>query len=174
MIERYEHFTPRIDPTAWVHPSAVVIGEVEIGARVGVWPTCVLRGDMGLIRIGDETNVQDGTICHDTGDISETLVGRRCTIGHRVVLHGCIVEDECLIGMGAVVMDNARVGRGSLVAAGTLLTPGVEIPPGSLVMGSPGRVVRAVGPRERGMIDNAWRTYVGKLESWRAGRSGPL
>ena len=174
MIERYEQHVPKVDPTAWVHPSAVLIGEVELGPRVGVWPGCVLRGDMGLIRVGADSNVQDGTICHDTGDISETLVGERCTIGHRVVLHGCIVEDEVLVGMGSVVLDNARIGTGSLVAAGTLLTPNVVIPPNSVVMGSPGRVVRSVGPRERAMIDNAWKTYVKKLESWKAGRSGPL
>ena len=114
MIEQYDGHIPRVHPDAWVHDSAVLIGEVDVGARASVWPCAVLRGDMGLVRIGEDTNIQDGTICHDTTDISETLVGARCTIGHRVVLHGCIIEDDVLIGMGAVIMDNVRVGRGSL------------------------------------------------------------
>lgn len=174
MIQRYEDHVPVVDPTAWVHESAVLIGQVELAARVSIWPTAVLRGDMGLVRIGEDTNIQDGTICHDTTDISETLVGARCTVGHRVVLHGCVIEDDVLVGMGSIVMDNVRVGSGSLIAAGTLLPPGKVIPPGSLVMGSPGRVVRPVGPRERAMVENGWRSYARKLSAWQSGKAGPV
>ncbi len=138
----------------------VVIGYVEIGERASVWPTAVLRGDMGLISIGDETSIQDGAICHDTGGRSETRIGKRVTVGHRAILHGCIVEDECLIGMGAIIMDNAVIGRGSLVGAGAVIPPGKIIPPGSVVMGAPGRIVREAGQMERDMIEHGWRAYV--------------
>jgi carbonic anhydrase/acetyltransferase-like protein (isoleucine patch superfamily) len=163
MIEGFDGRTPVIDPGAWVHPSAVVIGEVVLHRGVSVWPTAVLRGDMGLIELGEDTNLQDGAICHDTTDRSITRVGRRVTIGHRAILHGCIVGDDCLIGMGAIVMDNVEVGDGSLVAAGTLLPPGKKIPPGSFVRGSPGRVERPVNDRDREMIDFGWKSYREKL-----------
>jgi len=172
MLQSYEGFQPVVHSTAWVHDMAVLIGEVEVGARASVWPCCVLRGDMGPVRIGEDTNIQDGTICHDTTDLSETVVGARVTVGHRVVLHGCQIEDDCLIGMGSVVMDNVRIGAGSLVAAGSLLIPGRVIPPGSVVMGSPGRVVRRVGETERAMIANGWRSYAKKMAVWKAGRAG--
>ena len=167
MLQDFDGFSPRVDPTAWIHDAAILIGEVEVGPRASVWPTSVLRGDMGVIRIGEDTNIQDGTICHNTAGWSETLVGARCTVGHRVVLHGCMVEDDCLIGMGAVLMDNVRVGSGSLVAAGTLIPPGKVIPPGSFVLGSPGRVLRPVGERERKMIAGGWRSYAKKLAIWK-------
>jgi carbonic anhydrase/acetyltransferase-like protein (isoleucine patch superfamily) len=162
----FDGHNPSVEPTAWVHEAAILIGEVEVRARASIWPTAVLRGDMGVVRIGEDTNIQDGTICHNTSGISETHVGARCTVGHRVVLHGCVVEDDCLIGMGAILMDNVRIGAGSLVAAGTLIPPNKVIPPGSLVMGSPGRVLRSVGQRERQMIDNGWRSYAKKLAIW--------
>ncbi len=160
MIESLDGLDPVIDPTAWVHESAVVIGEVELGPRVSIWPTAVLRGDMGLIRLGADSNLQDGSICHNTDGHSETLVGERVTVGHRAILHGCVVEDDCLIGMGAIVMDNCRIGTGSFIAGGTLLPPGRVIPPGSFVMGSPGRVVRACGEREAKAIAYAAQHYV--------------
>lgn len=174
MVESFDGHRPQVHPEAWVHPSAVLIGQVVVSARASVWPLAVLRGDMGLIAIGEDTNVQDGTVCHDTADLSETRVGARCTIGHRVVLHGCVIEDDCLIGMGSVVMDNARVGAGSLVAAGALLPPGLIVPPGSFVLGAPARVVRPAGPKERAMIENGWRSYARKVERWKAGAGGAV
>ena len=123
MIEALEGLVPVVHPTAWVHPSAVLIGEVELGPNVSIWPTAVLRGDMGLIRFGADSNLQDGAVCHNTSGRSETLIGERVTVGHRAILHGCIVEDDCLIGMGAIVMDNARIGAGSFVAAGAVVPP---------------------------------------------------
>lgn len=169
MIEMFDGHRPRVHPDAWVHASAVLIGQVTVAARASIWPTVVLRGDMGLIAIGEDTNVQDGTVCHDTADHSETRVGARCTIGHRVVLHGCVIEDDVLVGMGSIVLDNARVGAGSLVAAGSLITPGLVVPPGSFVRGAPAVVVRPVGPREQAMIANGWRSYAQKVERWKAG-----
>ncbi len=167
MIESYDGRRPVIHPTAWVHPSAVLIGEVELGPGVSVWPTAVLRGDMGRIVFGAWSNVQDGVICHDTSGLSETIVGERVTVGHRAVLHGCIVEDDCLVGMGAIVMDNARVGAGSFIGAGALVTPNTVVPPGSLVLGVPARVVRPVGERERRAIEHAWAHYRDVVERYR-------
>lgn len=166
MIEAFDGQTPRIAPSAWVHPSAVLIGEVILEEGASIWPTAVLRGDMGLIHIGRDSNLQDGVICHDTTDRSQTRVGERVTIGHRAILHGCIIEDDCLIGMGAIVMDNVIVGKGSFVAAGTLLPPGRVIPPGSFVMGSPGRVMRPVTPKDTEQISYSWRHYRERMQLW--------
>lgn len=160
MMHPYKDHAPEIHLEAFVHPDATLIGQVAVGARSSVWPGTVLRGDMGRIVIGEETSIQDGTICHMTEGWSETLIGNRVTVGHRVILHGCVVEDECLIGMGAILLDNVKVGRGSLIAAGALLTVGMEVPPGSVVMGAPAKVVRRAGDKERAMIEGGWQTYV--------------
>lgn len=167
VVQTFAGLVPKIDPSAWVHDSAVLIGDVTLASGVTVWPTAVLRGDMGPIVIGADTNLQDGTICHDTTDRSETRVGERVTVGHRVILHGCVIGDDCLIGMGSIVMDNVVIGAGSFVGAGSLLTPGREIPPGSFVLGSPGRVVRPVGPRELESIAYSWKHYREVARGWR-------
>jgi carbonic anhydrase/acetyltransferase-like protein (isoleucine patch superfamily) len=169
VIESLDGLTPVVHPTAWVHETAVLIGEVELGPRVSIWPTAVLRGDMGAIRFGADSNLQDGAICHNTDGLSETLVGERVTVGHRAILHGCIVEDDCLIGMGAIVMDNARIGAGSFIAGGTLIPPGRVIPPGSFVMGSPGRVKRPCGPEEAEAIAYAAKHYADTVVRYRRG-----
>lgn len=168
MVEAFAGFVPRLEPGAWAHRSAVLIGDVVVEAGASVWPTSVLRGDMGPIRIGADSNVQDGTICHDTTDRSATRVGARVTIGHRVILHGCIIGDDCLVGMGAIVMDNAELGAGSFVAAGTLIPPGRVYPPGSFVMGSPGRLVRPVNARDLEQIAFSWRHYRERAAAWLA------
>jgi carbonic anhydrase/acetyltransferase-like protein (isoleucine patch superfamily) len=157
----FDGHSPQIHPDAFVHPDATIIGQAIVGARSSIWPTTVLRADMnGRIVIGEDTSIQDGTIIHLTEGFSETLVGHRCTVGHHVILHGCVVEDECLIGMGSIILDNARIGKGSLVGAGSLVTIGTVIPPGSLVLGAPARVVRPVKDKERNMIEGGWQTYV--------------
>ena len=161
MIQPFDGQAPQIHPDAFVHPDATIIGHTIVGARSSIWPSTVLRGDMkGRIVIGDDTSIQDGSVVHLTQDFSDTIIGSRCTVGHRVILHGCIVEDECLIGMGSIILDNARIGKGSLVAAGSLVTVGMQIPPGSFVLGSPAKVVREARDRERAMIEGGWRTYV--------------
>lgn len=160
MISNFEHHSPVIHTRAFVHDEAVIIGQVSIGAGSSIWPGTVLRGDMGHIAIGENTSIQDGSICHITEGLSETVVGNRVTVGHRVILHGCIVEDNCLIGMGSILLDNCVVGKGSLVAAGSLITVGKKIPPNSLVMGSPAKVIRELNEREREMIEGGWRTYI--------------
>jgi len=160
VIESYLDFQPTIAASAFVHPTAVVCGDVILGARVSIWPTTVLRGDQGRLEIGEDSNVQDGSVVHATGGMSVTCVGARVTIGHRAIIHGCTIEDDCLIGMGAIVMDNARIGTGSLVAAGAVVLANTIIPPNSLVLGSPGRVKRETSQAHRDWIAHSWATYV--------------
>jgi gamma-carbonic anhydrase len=160
MIHAFEGKQPQIHPEAFVHPDATIIGDVTVGARSSIWPGVVLRGDMGRIVIGKETSIQDGTVAHMTEGWSETVVGDRVTVGHKVILHGCIVGDECLIGMGSILLDNVKVGSGSLIGAGSLLTYGTEIEGGSLAFGSPAKVARAVKDKEKAMIEGGWQNYV--------------
>ena len=167
MLQQFDGLVPQVHDTAWVHPGAWVIGDVRLAPGVSVWPGAVLRGDMGCVEIGEDSNLQDGAICHDTTDFSSTVVGRRVTVGHAAILHGCIVEDDCLIGMGAILMDNVRIGTGSVIGAGALIPVGKVIPPGSLVIGRPGRVIRPAGPEEREMIDEGWRSYAAKCRKWK-------
>lgn len=168
MIQEFGGYTPRIAHGAWAHETAVLIGDVAVDEGVSVWPMVVLRGDMGPIRIGRDSNIQDGTICHDTTGESVTTVGARVTVGHRVILHGCSIGDDCLVGMGSIVMDGVVLGPKTFVAAGTLIPPGKIIPGGSFVMGSPGRITRSVGPREIEQIAHAWTTYRDRLQVWLA------
>src|SRR5271156_936482 len=144
---RFLFVRPQIDPTAYVAPQAVVIGDVRLAARSSVWPMAVLRGDINFIEIGEGSNIQDGSIVHLADDLP-TRVGKLVTVGHRAILHACIVEDECLIGMGATILDGAVIGRGSIVGAHALVTKGTQVPPGSLVMGTPAKVVRPLRPEE--------------------------
>lgn len=149
MIRPFQGMSPQIAPSVWVDASAVIIGDVTIGARSSVWPNAVLRGDVHKITIGTETNIQDGSVLHVEEHKFSLTVGDRVTVGHSVVLHGCVVEDDSLIGIGAIVLNGARIGRGSVVAAGALVPEGMEIPPGSLAMGVPAKVRREVSPEEQ-------------------------
>ncbi len=137
-----------IDPEAWVASNAMLTGWVSLGAKASVWYGCVLRGDLDAITIGDETNVQDLTVVHvDSG--CPARVGRRVTIGHRAVIHGCTIDDEAVIGMGAVLLSGSRVGCGALVAAGAVLREGFEVPPGAIAAGVPAVIRGEVGPELR-------------------------
>ena len=138
-LYRYKTSIPRIHPEAFIAPSAQIIGKVSIGCRSSVWFQTVIRGDMEKIDIGENTNIQDLTACHADQGIPLT-VGNGITIGHRSVIHGCTIEDHCLVGMGAVIMNRAVIGRGSVVAAGSVVLENTVIPPYSLVAGSPARV----------------------------------
>lgn len=135
--------TPSVAASAWVSPSADVIGDVTIGAHASVWYQCVVRGDIAPISIGEETNIQDLTMVHVDVD-TPAVIGARVGIGHRAIIHGCTIEDDSLIGMGAIVLSHAVIGGGSLVAAGALVLEGTKVPPRSLVIGVPGRVVKEV------------------------------
>lgn len=167
MIHGFDGKHPKIHAEAFVHPDATVIGDVEIGARATIWPGAILRGDMGRIVIGAESSIQDGAVVHMTEGWSEAIVGERVTVGHRAVIHGCNVGRGCLIGMGAVLLDNATVGDGCLVAASALVTVGTEIPADSVVMGSPGKVVRTTSDRDKKMLDVGWKSYVDLAKKYR-------
>ncbi|HEU4733506.1 MAG TPA: gamma carbonic anhydrase family protein [Kofleriaceae bacterium] len=149
--------------------TCAVIGDVVIGDQSSVWYSTVLRADTMPIRIGARTSMQDGTVVHVTSEQFGTTVGDDCTVGHAVILHGCVVEDRCLIGMGSTILDGARIGRGSLVGAGALVTPGTDIPPGSLVLGSPARVVRPINQKELDQIEFGAAHYVELARRYLAG-----
>jgi gamma-carbonic anhydrase len=148
----FEGKMPVIHPDAWVAPTAVVVGDVEIGALSSVWYHCVLRGDTNIMRIGARTNIQDGTIVHVMRDTHPTVIGDDVTIGHGAVVHGTTIENRCLIGMGAILLNGCRIGTGSIVAAGALVPEGMIVPPGSMVMGMPARVRRQLTAEEDASI----------------------
>ena len=172
VVRSYAGKHPRIARTVFLAETCAVIGDVEIGDESSVWYSTVLRGDVMSIRIGARTSLQDGTVVHVTSERLGTEVGNDCTIGHAAILHGCTIEDSCLIGMGATILDGARIGRGSLVGAGALVTPGTEIPPESLVLGAPARVVRPVNHKEREQIEYAAAVYIELTRRYLAGDGG--
>jgi carbonic anhydrase/acetyltransferase-like protein (isoleucine patch superfamily) len=157
-----------IDPTAFIAQGAIVLGDVLIGSGSSVWYNSVLRGDTDRITIGTDTNIQDLSMIHADPGVP-CVVGNRVTVGHRVILHGCVVEDDCLIGMGAVLLNGVRIGRGSVIGAGALVLENTEVPPGSLVLGFPAKVVRPVDESMRSRIEHAWRHYVEKAGRHKAG-----
>ena len=160
---------PNIHPSAFIAPTASVMGNVTLGRDASVWYGAVLRGDLDAIEIGEESNLQDGTIVH-TDPGFPTRVGRRVGVGHRVILHGCIIEDRCLIGMGSILLNGAVVGTGSVIAAGAVVPEGVRIPPGSVVMGVPGRVVRQADAQLTERIEETWARYVERAREHAAGK----
>jgi carbonic anhydrase/acetyltransferase-like protein (isoleucine patch superfamily) len=162
LAERLEKFlgqAPRVDPTAYVAPQATVVGDVRLGAHSSVWPGCVLRGDINYIAVGDGTNIQDGTVVH-LADEFPAIIGAYATIGHLAMIHACVVEDECLIGMHATILDGAVVGAQTIVGAGALVTKGMKIPPGSLVVGAPAKIQRTLSTEERASLRHWAEKYI--------------
>jgi carbonic anhydrase/acetyltransferase-like protein (isoleucine patch superfamily) len=159
-LRRFRDHSPRVHPSCFVEDSAQVIGDVELGENSSVWFNSVLRGDVNAIRIGRGTNIQDLTMIHVTSRRSTTHVGDDVTVGHHVVLHGCTVGNRVLVGMGSILMDDVEIGDDCIVGAGTLLTPGTKIPPGSLVVGAPGKVKRPLTEAERASLLESARHYV--------------
>jgi carbonic anhydrase/acetyltransferase-like protein (isoleucine patch superfamily) len=157
-----------IDPSVFIARGAIVLGDVELGKDVSVWYNAVIRGDTDKITIGAETNIQDLTMVHADPGVPCT-VGNRVTVGHRAILHGCTIEDDCLIGMGAIVLNNVHVGRGSVVGAGAVLLEGTQVPPGSVVVGIPGRVLGQVDAALADRLEQGWRHYVDQSRRHRAG-----
>ncbi|MEW6732795.1 MAG: gamma carbonic anhydrase family protein [Acidobacteriota bacterium] len=156
----YQGKLPKIDVSVFVAPTAVIIGDVEIGAHSSVWFNTVIRGDVYYIRIGSNTNIQDCSVIHVTTDTYPTIIGDAVTMGHGVILHGCTVKDGALIGMGAIVLDGAEVGEQSLIAAGTMVPMGMKIPPRSLVAGVPAKVKRELTPDDLHRMQINWQHYV--------------
>jgi carbonic anhydrase/acetyltransferase-like protein (isoleucine patch superfamily) len=160
---------PAVHPTAYVAPGATLIGDVRLGPRASVWPGCILRGDINFIEIGEATNVQDGTIIHLSDDYP-VRIGRYVTIGHAAVIHACTIENECLIGMRATILDGAVIGHHSIIGAGALVTGGTTVPPGSLVLGVPGKVSRTLEPTEQTDIRKWAEKYMKVAAAHRARR----
>ena len=161
MLRQYKGTAPRVHASAYVDPSAQVIGDVEIGEEASIWMNAVVRGDVHWIRIDARSNVQDGTVVHVMNGTHPTTIGADVTIGHGAVVHGCTIGDRVLIGMGAILLNGATIGEDSIVAAGTLVTEETRIPPRSLVMGSPGRVKRELSAAEVASILEYSERYVG-------------
>ena len=158
-------YEPDVDPSAFVHPDAVVIGRVRIGPHASVWPCAVLRGDHGRIEVGARTSIQDGTVVHCTHDWP-TLIGAECVVGHLAHLEGCVVADRCLIGSGSVTLNRAQVGTGAIVAAAALIPEGFEVPPGALAAGVPATIKRTGVSGD--WVDGAVQQYVSSARRYRA------
>ncbi len=159
-ILAYRGISPRIAENVFIAPGAWVIGDVVIGERSSIWFNTVVRGDIHYIRIGSCTNVQDNSTLHVTDPDFPVHIGDRVVIGHKAIVHGCTIEDDSMIGMGAIILDGCKIGAGSLIAAGSLLTPGFVVPPGSIVMGAPAKIKKEAGEAERAMICHSWSRYV--------------
>jgi gamma-carbonic anhydrase len=166
MIRTFRGTKPRIAASAYVDPGAHVIGDVEVGERSSVWPTAALRGDIEPIRIGVETNIQDGAIIHTDPGFPATI-GDRVTVGHAAVLHGCTVENDSLIGIGALVLTGAKIGSGAVVAAGALVPEGTEVAAGMLVMGAPAKPRRPVSAEEHERFRRGAASYVARGQQYK-------
>ncbi|MGE4234309.1 MAG: gamma carbonic anhydrase family protein [Bacteriovoracia bacterium] len=169
MIYPFRGVTPKIHKTAFVVPSADIIGDVHIGENASVWFNVVIRGDVNSIRIGAGSNIQDGSILHVTHKTAALDVRNNVTVGHSVTLHGCTVHDFCLIGMRAVIMDHAEIGEESIVGAGALVTQGTKIPPRSMVLGSPAKVIRTLKPEEISFLHQSPENYKQYVRWFREG-----
>jgi carbonic anhydrase/acetyltransferase-like protein (isoleucine patch superfamily) len=172
MVSGFRGVDPTIDPTVFVAASAVVIGDVVIGAEASLWFHTVVRADVGPIRVGARTNLQDHVTVHVVGGRYGTTIGADVTVGHRAIVHGCTLGDRVLIGMGAIVLDGAVIGDDCLVGAGALVTPGMQVPPGMLVLGNPARVVRALRDDERAGLVASAANYAGYAAEYRAAGIG--
>lgn len=155
-----------MDQTAWLAPDVTIVGRVSIGRESSIWFRSVARGDINSITIGNQTNIQDACLMHVTHKHALT-VRDRVTVGHGAILHGCEIQNDCLIGMGAIVLDGAVVGEGSLVGAGTVVPPNMQIPNGSLVMGIPAKVIRSLTPEDQQKMSQGWQNYIGYAASYR-------
>jgi carbonic anhydrase/acetyltransferase-like protein (isoleucine patch superfamily) len=162
---------PEIDAEAWVAPGAVLVGKVIVRRGASVWYGCVLRSDMegAVIDIGEDANIQDGTVVHVDRDMS-CRVGARVTVGHGAVLHAAVIEDDALVAMGSTILSGAKVGRGSVVAAGAVVPEGMEIPPGVIVSGVPAKVRRELTDEDSARLENAWKTYARLRDLHRSGK----
>ncbi|MEE9386207.1 MAG: gamma carbonic anhydrase family protein [Nannocystaceae bacterium] len=168
MQQAFHGSTPQIHPAAYVHPAAVLIGDVRIGLESSVWPHATLRGDDGPILVGERSSIQDNVVIHCIRGRSFTTVGSRVTVGHSAVLHGCTIHDDVLVGMGAILLDDVVVESGSIVAAGTVVPPGKHVPKGSLVAGNPFKILRPCRDKDEALIEFSWREYVARSADYKA------
>jgi carbonic anhydrase/acetyltransferase-like protein (isoleucine patch superfamily) len=161
MLRPFRSITPKVHPSAYIDESAQVIGDVEIGQESSVWMNVVIRGDVNIIRIGDRTNIQDGTVIHVMRETHSTRIGNEVTVGHAAVLHGCTIHDRVLIGMGSMLLNGAEIGVDSIVAAGSLVPEGKKFPPRSLLMGRPAVLKRELSDADVASILGYAQRYVG-------------
>mgnify|MGYP000005846328 CR=1 FL=1 len=171
MITPYRTAVPRVHPTAFVHEAAHVIGDVELGEDASVWPGAVLRGDVNAIRVGRGTNLQDGTVVHVNRQGPPTVLGDFVTVGHAARLHGCRIASHCLVGIGAIVLDGVELGEECLVAAGAVVTPNTKVPPRSVLMGTPARVVREAREEDLALIRRSAQNYIALKNDYLAARA---
>ena len=169
MVYTFRGITPKIHPTVFKTPSSDIIGDVEIGADASIWFNVVIRGDVHWIKIGEGTNIQDGSILHVTHKKAPLKIGNNVTVGHSVTLHGCTIQDFVLVGMRAVIMDDVEVGEESIIGAGALVTQGMKIPPRSMVLGSPAKVVRPLKPEEIAFLHKSAQNYKDYVAMYREG-----
>ena len=160
MIRSYQGITPVVPRSCYVDASAQVIGDVVLGAQASIWMNAVVRGDVNFIRIGAKSNVQDCAVLHGMRNLYPVIVGEMATIGHNATVHGCVIEDAVLVGIGAVILNNARIGEGSIIAAGTVIPEQMVVPPNSLVAGVPGKIRRTLGNEDRKMILKYAQNYL--------------
>jgi carbonic anhydrase/acetyltransferase-like protein (isoleucine patch superfamily) len=165
MLRKFEDFFPQVPDSCFIAPSTEIIGNVKFGENVGVWYGTVIRGDINWIEIGDNTNIQDSSVIHvDFSDQERengyTTIGKNVTVGHKALIHACRIEDDCLIGMGAIILSGAKIGKGSIVAAGALVKENEVIPPGSLVVGLPARIKGKVNSETLEKIKQSAEKYV--------------
>ena len=158
-LNQYLNTDPKIDPSAYIAKGATVIGAVDLKRDVSIWHSAVLRGDINSITIGEGSNIQDGSVVHLADDFGVSI-GKYVTVGHSAVIHACTIQDECLIGMNATILDGAIIGKQSIIGANALITKGTQIPEGSLVLGSPAKVVRTLTEEERLSIKPWAEKYV--------------
>ena len=168
MIRSYQGHTPKISPGCYIDSSAQILGDVVLGERSSVWMNAVLRGDVHSIRVGSKSNVQDCSVLHGQRNLSPVIVGDWVTIGHNATVHGCVVEDECLIGIGARVLNDCRIGAGSIIAAGTVLPEHTVVPPRTLWAGVPGKLRRELGDQDRALILEYAQNYLDYVEMYLA------
>jgi carbonic anhydrase/acetyltransferase-like protein (isoleucine patch superfamily) len=160
MIRSYQGKLPVVPASCYIDESAQVIGDVELGEQASVWMNAVVRGDVHRIRIGAGSNVQDCAVLHGMRDLYPVVIGERCTIGHNATVHGCVLEDEVMVGMGATILNDARIGEGSIIAAGAVIPEHTVIPPNSLGAGVPGKVRRTLGETDRALIRKYAQNYL--------------
>lgn len=159
IIKTIRGFSPQFGQNCFLADNSVVVGEVIMGDNCTVWFNAVVRGDVNSITIGNDTNIQDGAIIHCTYQKASTVIGNKVSIAHNAIVHGCIVEDNVLIGMGAIVMDDAVIGTGSVIAAGAIILPGTKVEPGSIYAGVPAKKVKETGEEMRAVIERTARNY---------------
>ena len=167
MIRAYRGVVPKIAASAYIDQSAQVIGDVVVGERSSIWPNVTARGDVNSIRIGDETSIQDNSVLHCDAGAFPLEIGSRVTVGHLAMLHGCTIEDDCLIGIGSIILNGAKIGNGSVVAAGAVVPEGMQVPPQSMVMGVPAKIKRPVTPEEQERFRQNAQRYVQATATYR-------